>query len=78
MAKITELSIVMNPKPNSRLEDVLTTVTFNEFRMLILGGLDAKEVQGMYESRLEATRVARKLLEKVNPHALKSRNKLKK
>lgn len=78
MAKINEFWVVTYPNKNSTLTDILFKSDIKKMRLQFFGGLEAHEIEGIYEFGLESMRIAKKLLSKVNPHGLKSKNKFRK
>ncbi len=62
-AKIDRVWVVMYPNPQSEISDILFSANVEELQRQFKGGLDAKEVFGMYDNEKEARGHARSLLD---------------
>ncbi len=64
MSKINKFWVVTKPTKNSELADILFNSDIKGMQNQFLGGLTKAEIVGIYSTKSEAERIARKLLAK--------------
>jgi hypothetical protein len=64
MSKINKFWVVTKPSKNSELADILFNSDIKGMQNQFLGGLTKSEIVGIYSTKTEAEKIARKLLAK--------------